>query len=78
MVRVSYFSFTKAHLFVDVPVQAVVLQDEPVLLPLMGEVSLGIPLPPQPTLAVAPAERLAGNTSPTQRGQTSSWGSTKT
>lgn len=61
------------RLLVDVPVQAVVLQHEPVLLPFVGEVSLGVPLPPQPALAVAPAQRLAGDASPAQRGQTPSW-----
>lgn len=63
----------ETYLFIDVPVQAVVFQNKPVLLPFLRKVTLCISLSPQPTLAVSSAQRLAGNTPPTQRGQTSSW-----
>lgn len=59
------------HLFIDVPVQAVILQDKPVLLPLLREVALGVSLSPQPAFAVSSAQGLAGNTPPTERGQRS-------
>jgi len=65
------------YLLVDVPVQAVVLENKPVLLPLLREVTLGISLPPQPALAVSSAQRLAGNTPPAQGGQTSPWSGKK-
>lgn len=64
-------------LFIDVPVQAVVLQDKPVLLPFLRKVTLCISLSPQPALAVSSAQSLAGNTPPTQGGQTASWTSTE-
>lgn len=63
---------TETRLFVDVPVQAVILQNKPVLLPLLRKVALGIPLSPQPAFAVSSAESLAGNTPPTEGGQRSS------
>lgn len=56
------------YLFVDVPVQAVVLQNEPVLLPFMRKVTFGVPLAPQPAFAVASAKRLAGNAAAAQVG----------
>lgn len=64
-------------LFVDVPVQAVVLEDKPVLLPFLGKVTLRVSLSPQPALAVSSAQSLAGNTPPTQGGQTASWNMTE-
>lgn len=60
-------------LLIDVPVQAVILENKPVLLPLLRKVTLRISLSPQPALAVSSAQRLAGNTPPTQGGQTSPW-----
>lgn len=67
----SMLLFLLTHLLVDVPVQAVILQNKPVLLPLLRKVTLGVPLSPQPAFAVASAESLAGNTPPTERGQRS-------
>lgn len=67
----SILLFVLTHLFIDVPVQAVILQNKPVLLPLLRKVTLGISLSPQPAFAVSSAESLAGNTPPTERGQRS-------
>lgn len=63
------FPLVRTCLLVDVPVQTVVLQDKPVLFPFLGEVSLGVSLPPQPALAVPSAQRLAGDPPPAQGGQ---------
>ena len=53
--------YEATHLLVHVPVQAGVLQDEPVLLPLLREVTLSVLLLPQPALAVAPAQIFTRN-----------------
>ena len=58
----------RAHLLVPVPVQAAALQNEPVLLPPLGEVGLGVLLFPQPALALALAQVLAGDASLTDQG----------
>lgn len=58
------------RLLVDVPVQTVVLQDEPVLLPLVRKITLSVSLPPQPALTVSSTQSFAGNTSTTQGRQT--------
>ena len=57
-----------AHLLVPVPVQAAALQNEPVLLPPLGEVGLGVLLLPQPALALTLAQVLAGDASLTDQG----------
>lgn len=67
----SVFLFPLTHLFIDVPVQAVILQNKPVLLPFLRKVTFGISLSPQPAFAVSSAQSLAGNTPPTERGQRS-------
>lgn len=64
---------TKTYLLVNVPVEAIVFQNKPILLPLLRKVTLGISLSPQPALTVSSAQGLAGNTPPTQGGQTASW-----
>lgn len=58
-----------AYILVGVPVEAGLLEDEPVLPPLLGEVAFGVLLLPQPALTVAVAQVLAGNSSPTGAGQ---------
>lgn len=57
------------HLLVAVPVQAAALQDEPVLLPALGEVGLGVLLLPEPALAVSLAQVLAGDASLAEQGR---------
>lgn len=58
-----------AYILVGVPVEAGLLEDEPVLPPLLGEVAFGVLLFPQPALTVAVAQVLAGNSSSTGTGE---------
>lgn len=61
-----------AYILVGVPVERGVLEDEPVLLPLLGEVALGILLLPQPALTVPMAQVLTGDT-PTASASQRTW-----
>ena len=58
-----------AYILVGVPVEARVLQDEPVLFPLLHEVAFGIFLLPQPALAVAVAKVFTRDPPPTPASQ---------
>ena len=49
------------HLLIHVPVQASVLQDEPVLLPLLRKIGFSVLLLPQPALTVPLTQVPAGN-----------------
>lgn len=60
---------TSTYILVGVPVEAGLLEDEPVLSPLLGKVAFGVLLLPQPALAVTVAQVLAGNSSPTGTGE---------
>lgn len=64
-----------AYVLVGVPVEARVLEDEPILFPLLSEVAFSVLLLPQPALAVAVAQVLTGDPPPTPAGQRA-WGET--
>lgn len=59
----------RSHLLVPVPVQTAALQNEPVLLPPLGEIRFSVLLLPQPALAVPLAQVLAGDASLADQGQ---------
>lgn len=61
------------YILVCVPVQGGILEDEPVLFPFLGEVTLGILFLPEPALAVAVAQVLAGDSPPAHAGQGTPW-----
>lgn len=61
------------YILVCVPVQGGVLQNEPVLFPFLGEITFGILFLPEPALAVAVPQVLAGNSSPAHAGQGTPW-----
>lgn len=54
---------------VGVPVEAGLLEDEPVLPPFLGEVTFGVLLLPKPAFTVSVAEVFAGNPSSTGAGE---------
>lgn len=61
------------YILVCVPVQGGILQNEPVLFPFLGEISLGILFLPEPALAVAVPQVLAGNAPPAHAGEGTAW-----
>lgn len=61
------------YILVCVPVQGGILQNEPVLFPFLGEITFGILFLPEPALAVAVAQVLAGDAPPAHAGEGIPW-----